>query len=313
MKTAKFNVETVGNIGNPILFSSKLKNKNVFILEASSYQLEYSKIYRSNHAIILNISPDHLDRHKTMKNYIKIKSRIFLGQKYTDYFYIDSKKKYSNHIKDIFKASKVKSKLISVSKSDCNFLLKKINNKYFKSSAYIENLTFAYKIAKNLNIKDETIIKAVNGFSGLPHRQEIVFENKKILCINDSKATSFNACLQSLSNYKNIYWIVGGLPKSHDYFDLKRVKKKIIKAYIVGSKKSFFIKQIKKNVNYKISNNINNAVNDIYKDLKLNYKTKNTILLSPAAASFDQFKNFESRGVYFKNLIKKKFSRNLNV
>ena len=313
LKTAKFNVETVGNIGNPILFSSKLKNKNVFILEASSYQLEYSKIYRSNHATILNISPDHLDRHKTMKNYIKIKSRIFLGQKHADYFYIDSKKKYSKYIKDIFKNSKVKSKLISVSKSDCNFLLKKINNKYFKSNAYIENLTFAYKIAKNLNVKDETIIKAVNGFSGLPHRQEVVLENKKILCINDSKATSFNACLQSLSNYKNIYWIVGGLPKSHDYFDLKRVKKKIIKAYIVGSKKSFFVKQIKSDVHYKISNNINNAVNDIYKDLKLNYKTKNTILLSPAAASFDQFKNFESRGVYFKNLIKKKFSRNLNV
>ena len=279
----------------------------------SSYQLQYSKLFRSKHAAILNISPDHLERHKNIKNYIKIKSRIFFAQNSSDYSYINLTNKYSRSIKNIFKAQKLKSKLISINKSSCNFLLKKINNKYFKSKGNIENLTFAYKIAKNLKINDKIIIKALNKFKGLPHRQEIIFSNKKLLCINDSKATSFDASLQSLSNYNNIYWIVGGLPKYQDYFYLKNVKKKIVKAYVIGKNTSFFKKQIKNDIPYTISKNIRNAINNIYKDLELSGNSKRTILLSPAAASFDQFNNFENRGIYFKNLIIKKFKQKLNV
>ena len=89
LKTARYNVKTVGNIGNPILSSSKLKKKYIFILEVSSYQLQYSRLFRSKHAAILNISPDHLERHKNIKNYIKIKSRIFFAQNSSDYSYIN--------------------------------------------------------------------------------------------------------------------------------------------------------------------------------------------------------------------------------
>ena len=134
----------------------------------------------------------------------------------------------------------MKSKLISVNKSNCIFLLKKIDNKYFKSKGNIENLAFAYRIAKNLKVSEKIIIKALNKFKGLPHRQEIIFSSKKLLCVNDSKATSFDASLQSLLNYNKIYWIVGGLPKYQDHFNLKKVKEKVIKAYIVGKKTSFF-------------------------------------------------------------------------
>jgi len=248
-----------------------------------------------------------------MKNYTKVKSRIFFGQSNTDYSYINFTKKYSKTIKNIFKTKKLKSKLIPIKESNCNFLLKKIKNKYFKSKGNIENLAFAYKIAKNLKINEKVIIKAINKFRGLPHRQEVIFSSKKLLCINDSKATSFDASLQSLLNYNKIYWIVGGLPKYQDNFDLKRVKKKIIKAYIIGKNTSFFRKQIKSSIIYTISKNIHNAINDIYKDLKLNKNSRKTILLSPAAASFDQFSNFENRGIYFRNLITKKFKKRTNV
>ena len=129
--------------------------------------------------------------------------------------------------------------------------------------------------------------------------------------MNDSKATTFDASLQSLSSYNRIYWILGGLPKHRDHFNLKNVKKKILKAYIIGKYSSFFKKQIKNNIKYTISNDIKNAINDIYKDLKLDKDLKKTILLSPAAASFDQFSNFENRGNYFKSLIKKKFIKNV--
>ena len=310
LKTAGLKTKTVGNIGNPILFSKNFEKKTIFILEVSSYQLEYSKPIRSKHAAVLNITPDHLDRHRNMKNYIKAKSKIFSAQHNSDYSYINFKNKYSKSIINKFKKKELRSKLILINKSLPNFLMKKINNKYFKSKGNIENLYFAYRIAKNFKIDDKVIIKAANKFVGLPHRQETIFSDKKILCINDSKATSFDASLQSLMNYSNIYWILGGLPKYQDSFNLQKVKQKIIRAYIIGKSNNFFVKKIKNNINYKISKNIKNAINDIYKDLKLNSNTKNTILLSPAAASFDQFANFEKRGIYFKNLIIRKFRKN---
>ncbi len=313
LKAAKYNVITVGNIGNPILSLRNLKKKCIFVLEASSYQLQYSRLFRSKYAAILNISPDHLERHKNMKNYIKIKTKIFFAQNSLDYSYINLKNKYSKSIKKIFRSQKLKSKLILVSRSSCNLLLKKINNKYFKTKGNIENLAFAYKMAKNLKISDQIIVKALNKFKGLPHRQEIIFSNKKLLCINDSKATSFDACFQSLSNYNEIYWIVGGIPKSKDNFFLKRVRKKIFRAYIIGKSTSFFKKQIGKNISYIVSKNIKNALNNICEDLKSSDDSKKTILLSPAAASFDQFNNFENRGNHFKNLIMKKFKKRLNV
>ena len=309
LKTAKYKVKTVGNIGNPILSYSQLSNKNIFILEASSYQLEYSKLFRSKHAAILNISPDHLERHKNLKNYVGVKSRIFFAQNSSDYSYINSENKYSNLIRNIFKYKKLKSKLIFVDGYSCNSLLKKINNRYFKSKGNIENFAFAYKITKNFNVKDSTIINALNKFKGLSHRQEIIFSNKNLVCVNDSKATGFDACLQSLSNYSKIYWIVGGLPKHRDSFNLRKVSKNIIRAYIIGNNHRFFVKKLKKTLPISLSYNLKNAVRNIFRDIKNNQNIKSTILLSPAAASFDQFNNFEDRGRYFKILIKKEIKR----
>ena len=198
LSTAKYNVKTVGNIGNPILYSNNKRKKFTLILEVSSYQLQYSKLFRSKHAAILNISPDHLERHKNMKNYTEVKSKIFYAQKKTDYSYINFNDKYINSIKKIFKRKKIKSKLVVVNNSNGVFLLKKIKNKYFESKGNKENFGFAYMIAKNFNISDKIIVKALDNFKGLPHRQEVIFSNKKILCVTDSKATSFDASYQSL-------------------------------------------------------------------------------------------------------------------
>ena len=309
LKTAGYKPYVCGNIGKPVLSINTLRKKNIFILEVSSYQLQYSKLFRSNHAAILNISPDHLERHKNIKNYIKIKTKIFLSQKSSDYSYINLANKYSKFIINIFKKKKIKSRLIKIKEDNFKFLLKRINNNYLKSKGNIENFTFACKIVKNLGVSDKTIIKAANQFKGLPHRQEIIFFNRDITCINDSKATSFDSSYQSLSNYNNIYWIVGGLPKSKDNFYLTKVSKKIIKAYIIGRNINFFKNKIKKKIPYKISYNLKNAISNIFHDIKKNKISKNTILFSPAAASFDQFSNFEERGVSFKRLIIKKIKK----
>ena len=118
--------------------------------------------------------------------------------------------------------------------------------------------------------------------------------------------------MQSLSNYKRIYWILGGLPKKNDKFFLKDVSKNVIKAYVIGKKTNFFVKNIKNHIPYKKSHNIKTAISDILKDVRKIKDTKFTVLFSPAAASYDQFKNFEDRGNYFKKIVKRILTK-LNV
>ena len=128
-------------------------------------------------------------------------------------------------------------------------------------------------------------------------------KNNKIF-INDSKATSFSSTKFALKNNKNIFWIVGGLPKKGDKLDLSDVKKNIIKSYIIGKHMNSFQKYIKRKINYKLCKTLKNAVVSILNDIKKIQNKKITILLSPASASYDQFKNFEERGNQFKKFVK---------
>ena len=121
------------------------------------------------------------------------------------------------------------------------------------------------------------------------------------------KATSFKAANLALSSLKNIYWILGGLPKKKDKIILSKLKNNIVKCYIIGKNINFFKKQIKGKLNFIVTKNLKNSITQIIRDIKLkknNYKNK-SILLSPAAASFDQFLNFEKRGDEFKRICKK--------
>jgi UDP-N-acetylmuramoylalanine--D-glutamate ligase len=138
----------------------------------------------------------------------------------------------------------------------------------------------------------------------LPHRYEIFLKKKNTVFINDSKATSFEATKYALLNTKNIYWILGGLPKKNDKIILSKVKKNIIKCYLIGKNISFFREQIENKVKFSITRDLKKTLVKIFKDIKNSYIKKNTILLSPAAASFDQFVNFEKRGDKFKKLSK---------
>ena len=297
-------VKLGGNIGKPVLDLVVKKNSKV-VIEASSFQLEYSQFIRPSYAMILNITNDHLDWHLTMKNYTSSKFKIFSKQQKNNFAFLNNKK-FINY----YKKNNFKGKLIFVSIKDYNFVRKKIKNIYLKSKINHVNMSFAYQLAKKFNISDGSFIRSVNFFKGLQHRHEIFLKKKGIIFINDSKATSFESTRYALMSSKNIYWILGGLPKKKDYFHLKNLKKMVIKAYIIGKNSSFFKKQIQKYIPYTISGNMNKAVNDIYEDIKISRGSKNTILLSPAAASFDQFKNFEDRGACFKNLIMKKFKLN---
>ena len=156
-----------------------------------------------------------------------------------------------------------------------------------------------------IGIGDRSFISSINTFKGLPHRFEFFLKKNDVTFINDSKATSFNASQFALSSLKNIYWILGGLPKKGDKIRIEKFKKNIIKCYLIGKDVNFFKNQIENKVNFSITKTLKNSIIQICKDIKFQKKTDKTIILSPAAASFDQFKNFENRGDEFKRLCNK--------
>ena len=298
-----YDVRLVGNIGNPILLEKNITNKTVFVIEASSYQLEYSKLFSSNIAAILNISPDHLDRHKTLKNYVKAKFKLIKNQTKKDYAILNINNSY---IKQQVKSKKFLSKIIKVNKKITPAILQKINNQYFMTNGNKENLSIIFEIIKILKIKKENIFKVLNNFGGLKYRQQIIFKSKNLTIINDSKATSFSSSVSLLNSISNVYWIVGGLAKKGDKFLLSKSNCKNFRAYIFGKDKNFFIKKLKKSMKYQSFDNLKTLIKKVFLDIKNdNDKNHRIILFSPASASFDSFKNFEDRGKYFNNLIKK--------
>jgi UDP-N-acetylmuramoylalanine--D-glutamate ligase len=286
-----------GNIGTPVLNLENKKN-TFFVIETSSFQLSHSKFIHPNYAILLNITNDHLDWHGSMKEYIRSKLRIFNLQGKDNFALVNSR------LRNIFKKNNYQSKLISLKLNLYKKIKFKIKNRYLKSFINDENMNFVYTLSKHLKISDRLFIKSMNTFKGLEHRYETFLSKKNIVFINDSKATSFEASKFAISSEKNIYWILGGLPKDKDNIDLKYLKKNIVKSYIIGKNIDFFKNQLKGKVDFTITKNIKNSIIRILKDIKLFKKKNNIVLLSPSAASFDQFKNFENRGNEFKKLCK---------
>ena len=261
LKTNKLDVQLGGNIGKPLL-DLKIRRKSVVIIEASSFQLSYTKFIKPNFAAILNISSDHLDWHKTMSNYKNSKFKIFSRQDDKDIAFLNNRK-----LINIFMKQNYLSKLKVVKRNFFkNQIKKKIINNYLVSEPNIENLTFAYQISKIFKTKEKTFLKAVNSFKGLPHRHEIFLKKDKAIFINDSKATSFESTKYALRNNKNILWIFGGLPKINDQFNLEGLESNIIKSFIIGKKTTYFKNQVENKIKYKISFNLKNAIKDIFKE-----------------------------------------------
>lgn len=298
LKKNKLDVKLGGNIGQTIL-NLKVKKKTTIIIEASSFQLAYSKFIKPTYAILLNISNDHLDWHGNKKNYVDSKFKIFSFQKNKDFALIEDK----NIIKR-FKKEKKLSKLEIISSKPYQKIKHKILNKYLLSKANENNMPFIYKLSKIFKLNKKSFIKYSNTFKGLEHRHEIVYKKKNIVFINDSKATSFEACKYALQSNKNIFWILGGLPKIGDKFRFDNFKKNIIKSFIIGKHVNFFKKQIENKINFQVTGNIKRTLKLIFNEIKEDSIKNLTVLLSPASASYDQYKNFNERGLEYKKLVK---------
>ena len=210
-------------------YKKKITNKTVFVIEASSYQLEYSKLFKSNISLILNISPDHLERHKTINKYVSAKFKLIKNQSKKDFAILNTKNFY---IKRELVSKNFLPKIIKIKKDADSTILKKINNQYFNTDGNNENLRFVIAVAKILKLKEDILVKTLNEFKGLKYRQQTIFQSKKLTIINDSKATTFSSSASLLKSLTNVYWIVGGQAKKGDKLLLTKKNCKNIKAYI---------------------------------------------------------------------------------
>ena len=320
------NVQIAGNIGTPF---SELKlsstKENLLIIETSSYQLE--RIHKLNFkiAILLNLSSDHLERHKTMENYILAKLNIFKNQSKTDYALISADDEYCRKIISDFR-QKFESKPIffsirtklndGVYLQDNGDTLEITNNvhgeivkipkkdlKIYGEHNY-QNLLATYIVHKLLKSKTKLFVEKCKTFLGLEHRLEKVGKFKNIIFFNDSKSTNLNSSLGALECLENIFWIAGGLSKKEEFSGVEKYLSNVKKVFLFGKDKFKLLKYFNNREVYTFLN-LNLAFDDAF---ELALKTTGTVnlLLSPACASFDQFRNFEERGKKFKSLVEKK-------
>ena len=230
----KYDVKLVGNIGNPILSLTNIKPKTIFVVEASSYQLEYSKIFKSKFAVILNITPDHIERHGTIQKYVKAKFKLLKNQSKHSLCFL---KKGDLLIEKELKVTKIKGKIIKVDTQKYNKIPSNLNNEYFLTEGNKENLLFVLAIADKLKLNKRLLINTIKNFKGLKYRQQIVYKKSNLIIINDSKSTSFSSSIGVLKNNSNIYWLLGGINKKGDKFNLPKKHYHNIKAFILEKKK----------------------------------------------------------------------------
>jgi len=323
LKSSGFNVGIAGNMG--ISFSESISDGQFeyYVLEVSSFQLDDIVKFKPDISIITNISEDHLDRYNySFSNYISSKFRITKNQTSDNTLILNGKCENSiNFLKDI----KIKSQLIITNKNKIsneksetiflkenkikstinnNYLMMDINNLSIQGNHNIQNSMAAICVAQLLNISNESIKESLRSFKNIPHRLEHFLTIQKVKYINDSKATNVNAVYYALESVKTpIIWIIGGVDKGNDYSDLIPFVKNKVKAIIcLGKDNSKPIEFFSNHCDLIVStNNMKDAVKSAYEFAKQN----DTVLLSPACASFDLFKNFEDRGDQFKEEVRK--------
>ena len=319
LKSAGLNVGLGGNIGKSFAWQIADNKYDSYVLELSSFQLDGIENFKPHIAIITNISPDHLDRYDyKYENYIDAKFRITMNQTEDDYLIYDAD---DEAINDWFKTHTTKAKLIPFSLTKTfsegayiknNKMEVKINQEEFTmDTEYIalegkhnmKNAMAATSVAKLMQIRKATIRESLSNFQGVEHRLEKVLKIQNVQYINDSKATNVNASFFALDSMNTpTVWIVGGVDKGNDYNELMSLVREKVKAIIclgVDNKKIIDVFGNVVDMMIEVDN-----MNDAVRMAQRLSEKGDTVLLSPACASFDLFENYEDRGKQFKQAVK---------
>lgn len=309
-----------GNIGVPVLDIKPPKKGGVVVLELSSFQLDLCHDFAPDIGILLNITPDHLDRHGSIENYAAVKAKIF--NKAGGFGVISVDDEHCDQItEDLLKDMDKKIKPVSIEKEpDAGVFVRGgilyrdedgthveigslANITKLHGPHNMQNAACAYAACHAFGLEDSGILDAIHSYPGLPHRQFPVRVINGVAYINDSKATNAEATSKALGCHKNIYWIVGGRAKDGGLNGLERFMDRVRHAFLIGEAADDFAKWLDKyGVEYRISRTLDFALEEAHRiaqDERGQPGGTGIVLLSPACASHDQFKNFEERGDVF--------------
>jgi UDP-N-acetylmuramoylalanine--D-glutamate ligase len=315
LKAAGRDTQMGGNIGTAVLSLEPPAPGRHYVVECSSYQIDLAPSLDPTIGILLNLTPDHLDRHGTMANYAAVKEHLVAA---AGVAIIGADDDYSASIASFLQAKGRKVvRIASGSKLAEGIWLD--GRKLVKSEARTvstvidlstatslrgdhngQNAAAAYAACSAAGLADREIQAGFDSFPGLAHRMEQVLRTGRVLFVNDSKATNADAAAKALASFDRIYWIAGGLAKEGGIAPLARFFPKIAKTYLIGEAAPQFAATLGDKVPFVISQTLDAAVRHAAADAARDPALEPVVLLSPACASFDQFQNFEKRGDAFR-------------
>jgi UDP-N-acetylmuramoylalanine--D-glutamate ligase len=315
--------EVGGNIGTPALSLATLGSEGIYVLEMSSYQLEITPSLAFDVAILLNVTPDHLDRHGGMEGYVAAKTRIFQGQARLRVAVIGVDDEICARLADRFArdAGRIVTPISATRRLEAGVYV--VDGEMIDATAAParrvcdlraiatlpgahnwQNAAAAYAACRALGVDAATIAAALASYPGLPHRQERVGAVGPVVFVNDSKATNADATAKALGCYDAIWWIAGGIAKEGGIDSLAGYWPRIRKAYLIGKAAPDFARTLASaGVAHRMSGTLEVALAEAADDAARAEDANRVVLLSPACASFDQFANFEARGARFRELV----------
>lgn len=316
------NIEAVvgGNIGKAV-FDLEMPGKGgVFVFELSSYQIDLCPTFRPDIALLINITPDHIDRHGTMENYAAAKEHMFGGSgiaiigaddDYSKKILTRVQKAGKRRVIPVSMTKKIpdgvfikNGRLLDCSGNSCNEIALLDGLPTLRGAHNYQNAAFAWAACQKLGLASEDIFAAMKTFPGLAHRQFLVRTIGNVSFINDSKATNAEAAGKALASYRNIFWIVGGQPKEGGLNGLENLaKNNVSQAFMIGDAAPDFSRWAQENnLKFSQSGTIDVAIKEAYDEARKSGQDA-VVLLSPACASFDQFKSYEHRGDEFARIV----------
>jgi len=312
-----------GNIGRPVLDLDPPHPGAVYVLELSSFQLDLTDTLAPSVSVLLNVSPDHLDRHGDMDAYVAAKMRVFAKQTSSDHAIICVDDAYGQRIATDLRGAPDGPALTAVSAGRAlgrgvhavgGVLFDATDGRAVeavdlrRAPALLgrhnwQNAAAGYAAARLLGQEPAEIAKAIYSFPGLPHRMEEVGRVGSVRFINDSKATNAGSTRQALASFENSFWIAGGRAKGGAFEELTPLMPRVAKAYLIGESAETLAAQLKGRVIAEICRDLKTAVAHASADAAKSTRADPVVLLSPSCASFDQFDNYEHRGESFREYV----------
>ncbi|MDB5573856.1 MAG: murD, partial [Tardiphaga sp.] len=321
MREAGYDTQMGGNIGTAILSLEPPRAGRVHVVELSSYQIDLAPSLDPSVGILLNISEDHIDRHGTLAHYAAVKERLVAGVQATGVAIVGIDDDLSSAIADRLAQAGRNVMRVSVTRPVADGLSMNgttimrnagaaatviadiANIGSLRGAHNAQNAACASAAVLALGVAPDVLQTGLRSFPGLAHRMEQIGRRNGVLYVNDSKGTNADAAARALSSFKDIYWIAGGKPKSGGITSLAAYFPRVRKAYLIGEAAPEFAATLDGKVPYEISETLDAAIPAAARDAEADAIADAVVLLSPACASFDQYRNFEIRGDAFRALV----------